>query len=100
MEWLEGHLREAQRSLTLVMVTHDRAFLDAVCTDILELDGSGGFFFHSGGYGRYLQGREERYHAQAAAAAGAVTLLRRESVWMAKQPKARLAKSQSRQDAF
>jgi ATP-binding cassette subfamily F protein uup len=100
VEWLEGHLREAQRSLTLVMVTHDRAFLDAVCSDLLELDGTGGFWFHSGGYGRYLAGREERYHAQAAAAAGAVTLLRKESVWMAKQPKARLAKSQSRQDAF
>ena len=100
VEWLEGCLRDAQRSLTLVMVSHDRAFLDAVCTDLLELDGSGGYWFHSGGYSRYLAGREERYHAQAAAAAGAVTLLRRETVWMAKQPKARLAKSQSRQDAF
>ena len=98
VEWLEQRLRDT--ATTVVLVTHDRAFLDAVCTDILELDGDGGAFRHSGGYSRFLQGREERYYAMAAAAADATTLLRTESAWMARQPKARLKKSQARQDAF
>ena len=98
VEWLAERL--ADPALTVLMVSHDRAFVDAVCTDVLELDGSGGVFRHAGGYQRFLLGREERMHAIQAAADNAATVLRREEAWMAKQPRARQAKSQSRQDAF
>ena len=98
VEWLETRL--ADPALTVLMVTHDRALMDAVCSDVLELDGAGGVFRHSGGYERFLLGREERLAAIQAAADNAATVLRREEVWMAKQPKARQAKSQARQDAY
>jgi ATPase subunit of ABC transporter with duplicated ATPase domains len=98
VEWLEARL--ADPALTVLMVTHDRAFMDSVCSDVLELDGAGGAFRHSGGYERFLLGREERMNAVQAAADNAATILRREEVWMAKQPKARQAKSQARQGAF
>ena len=98
VEWLEARL--AGSSTTLLMVTHDRAFMNAVCTEILELDGSGGAFKHVGGYTHFLVSREERYHAQAAAAANAETLLRKEGAWMARQPQGRQAKAQARQDNF
>ena len=71
-----------------------------MCSDVLELDGSGGAFRHVGGYQRFLLGREERLQAVQSAADNAATVLRREEAWMAKQPRARQAKSQSRQDAF
>lgn len=130
-------------------VSHDRSFIDSVCNEVLELDGSGGAFRHrrappalpercggsraacppraqpsllcarltrrrcapvppvsrpsalrSGNYTRFLEERENRFRAQEAAAANASTLLRKEAVWMSRQPKARQAKSKSRQDNF
>ena len=98
VEWLAERLSDP--ALSVLLVSHDRAFIDAVCDEVLELDGAGGAFRHFGGYQRFLLGREERLAAMQAAADNAATVLRREEVWMAKQPRARQAKSQSRQDAF
>ena len=78
VEWLEGVLRDSA-SLTVLLVSHDRAFIDAVCDEVLELDGAGGCFRHAGNYSMFLEGREARLRAAEAAAANAETLLRREA---------------------
>ena len=58
MEWLEQRLQDP--SLTVLMVSHDRSFVDAVCSEVLELDGYGGAFRHAGNYAAFLEGREAR----------------------------------------
>ena len=98
VEWLEAALRGS--STTLLLVSHDRVFLDSVCTHMLELDGNGGSFRHAGGYSAFISGREARYAAQAQAAGNAAGLLVKEAAWMARQPQGRQAKQQARQDAF
>ena len=63
VEWLENRL-QAMTETTTLLVSHDRAFIDAVCPDILELDGVGGAHRHRGGYAAYLEGREARWAAE------------------------------------
>merc|ERR1712157_270789 len=81
------------------MVTHDRAFLEQVCDQIIELD-RGSLYEHPGSYSSYLQGKEERLAAEDAAIANAKSKYRVELEWMRKQPQARESKSKARIDAF
>ena len=100
VQWLEQYLTTKRRDTALVFVSHDRYFIDAVSTGILELDGRGGWFYHAGDYQSYLRGREERLYALMRDRAKARNTLRRESEWMRRQPKAREAKSKAREQAY
>lgn len=97
IDWLEDYLRRS--NITLLMVTHDRYFLDRVCTDILELDNRALYHYH-GNYSYFLQKRQERADARQAEADKARNLLRKEQDWMQRQPQARGTKAQYRIDAF
>ncbi len=97
IEWLEEYL--SRSTATLLMVTHDRYFLDRVCNEILELDDHQ-VFSYSGNYAFYLKKRQERYDTRNAEAAKARNLLRREQDWMDRQPQARGSKAQYRIDAY
>ncbi|MFT4032662.1 MAG: ABC-F family ATP-binding cassette domain-containing protein [Siphonobacter sp.] len=97
IEWLENYLGTS--NMTLLLVTHDRYFLDRVCTEILELT-DGNIFRHKGNYSYFLEKQAERQSAEASEVDKAKNLLRRELEWMRRQPKARGTKSQSRIDAF
>ena len=97
IEWLEGYLSTA--NLTLLLVTHDRYFLDKVCTEIMELT-DGRLFRHKGSYAHFLEKQAEREIAEAAEGEKARNLFRRELDWMRRQPKARSTKAQYRVDAF
>ncbi|KAI8472336.1 MAG: P-loop containing nucleoside triphosphate hydrolase protein [Monoraphidium minutum] len=92
IDWMARELT-GNPDLAVVTVTHDRAFMEAACNRILELDGNGGAHLHNiggeGSYEKFKEAREARRAAQASAAADARTVLRRESEWMARQPKAR-----------
>jgi ABC transport system ATP-binding/permease protein len=93
IEWLEAYL--ARGKLTLLMVTHDRYFLDRVCNHILELDGSN-LYHHKGNYEYFLQKRAEREETEEAQRAKTGQLLKKELAWMRRGPKARTTKSKSR----
>jgi ATP-binding cassette subfamily F protein uup len=97
VEWLEHYLN--QEKVTLLLVTHDRYFLDAVCEDIWELDGSTLYTYH-GDYETYLEQKAARIENQAASIDKARNLYRKELEWMRKQPKARTTKSRSREQNF
>jgi ATP-binding cassette subfamily F protein uup len=97
VEWLEHYLN--QEKVTLLLVTHDRYFLDAVCEDIWELDGSTLFTYH-GDYETYLEQKAARIESQAASIDKARNEYRKELEWMRKQPKARTTKSRSREQNF
>lgn len=97
VEWLEGQL--ARSSVALLMVTHDRYFLDRVCTRILEIDDQQ-IYGYKGNYSYYLEKREERVTTQQAEVDRAKNLMRKELEWMRRQPQARGTKSKSRVDAF
>ncbi|SDM03361.1 ABC-F family ATP-binding cassette domain-containing protein [Siphonobacter aquaeclarae] len=97
IEWLENYLGTA--NTTLLLVTHDRYFLDRVCSEILELT-EGSIFRHKGNYSYFLEKQAERQHAEASEVDKAKNLLRRELEWMRRQPKARGTKAQYRVDAF
>lgn len=97
IEWLEGFLASSER--TILMVTHDRVFLDEVCDMILELD-NGQLYKHKGNYSTYLNNRATRQEVEAANVDKAKNLYRKELEWMRRQPKARTTKSKSREDAF
>ncbi len=97
IEWLEKLLTTGQK--TVLLVTHDRYFLDAVCTGIRELD-NGQLTAFNGNYSYYLQKRAEREEAADALLERRRNLLRRELEWMRRQPQARGTKSKSRIDAF
>ena len=97
VEWLEHYL--AKENVTLLLVTHDRYFLDTVCKEIWELDGSN-LFVHKGNYENYLEKKAARVDNETATIDKARNLFRRELEWMRKQPKARTTKSKSRQDHF
>lgn len=101
VEWLADLLTDRNNNpkLTILMVTHDRAFLEQVCDQIVELD-RGSLYEHPGSYSAYLQGKEERLAAEDAAIASAKTKYRVELEWMRRQPQARQSKSKSRIDAF
>lgn len=97
IEWLESYLMKEM--VTLLMVTHDRYFLDRVCDHILEIY-NGNLYHHDGNYGDYLVARAEREQILAVDAHKADRLLKKEMEWMRKSPRARTTKSKSRIDAF
>ena len=95
--WLEGYL--SRSTLTLLMVTHDRYFLDHVCQVILELDNETIYSYH-GNYSYYLEKRQERIENQTAEIARAKNLYRTELEWMRRMPQARGHKARYREEAF
>ena len=97
VEWLEKYL--SQSNVTLLMVTHDRYFLDRVCNKIFELYQSV-IYTHYGNFDYYVEKSREREEAKRATAAKAASQLRRELEWIRATPQARTGKSKSRIDAF
>ena len=95
--WLEKYL--AQSNMALLMVTHDRYFLDRVCSRILEL-ADRHIYSYDGNYAYYVEKREERAEAQAAERESDLNRYRRELDWMRRQPQARATKAQYRIDSF
>lgn len=96
-EWLEGYLSRA--NISILMVTHDRYFLDRVCSEIIEIDRRQ-IYQYKGNYSYYLEKRQERIDAQNAEVDRASNLLRKELDWMRRQPQARGTKAKYRIDAF
>jgi ATP-binding cassette subfamily F protein uup len=97
IEWLAEFLSD--QKTTLLLVSHDRFFLDTVCNEIFEL-GDQQLYVHQGNYETFLQRKAEREINDAASLDKAKNTYRKELEWMRKQPKARTTKSKSRQDAF
>ena len=97
IEWLEGYL--ARGNKTLLMVTHDRFFLDRVCSVILELDDQT-IYTYRGNYAYYLEKRQERIDNRRAEVARANNLYRTELEWMRRMPQARGHKARYREEAF
>ncbi len=97
VEWLENYLSRSRA--TLLMVTHDRYFLDRVCNRIIEIDRTE-IFTYDGNYDYFLRRRAERYEAMAAELDRNRNTLRREQEWMRRQPQARAGKAKYRIDAF
>ena len=97
IEWLEGYL--SRSCMTLLMVTHDRYFLDRVCNVILEMDDQTVYPFH-GNYAYYLEKRQERIDATNSMITRANNLYRTELDWMRRQPQARGHKARYREEAF
>ncbi len=97
IEYLEAHLQKSR--CTLLMVTHDRYFLDRVCNTIFELD-RGELYIYKGNYSSFLQKREERYNNMLANIDKARNLLRRELEWIRSTPQARTGKARYRINAF
>lgn len=97
VEWLEDFL--SRSTMSLLMVTHDRYFLDRVCSDIVEIDG-GRFYRYKGNYSYYLEKRQERIDVQNAFLARSNNIFRRELEWMRSTPQARSSKAKGRIDAF
>jgi ABC transport system ATP-binding/permease protein len=97
VEWLEDFLKRS--SMSLLMVTHDRYFLDRVCTSIMEIDHQA-LYQYNGNYSYYLEKRQERIENFSAETERTVNLYRKELDWMRRQPQARSHKSKSRIDRF
>ncbi|MCO6564638.1 MAG: ABC-F family ATP-binding cassette domain-containing protein [Apibacter sp.] len=97
VEWLEFFLNKENK--TLILVTHDRYFLDAICTRILELEG-GTLYSHNGDYETYVTNKSSRIENQIAQTDKAKNLYRKELEWMRRQPQARTSKSKSRIESF
>ena len=97
IEWLEGYLMRGNK--TLLMVTHDRYFLDRVCSVILELDNHS-VYTYRGNFQYYMEKRQERIDATRAEIERANNLYRRELEWMRRQPQARGHKARYREEAF
>ncbi len=97
IEWLEGFLSKGGK--TLLMVTHDRLFLDKVSTDILEID-DGKLYAYHGNYAYYLEKRQERLESAKSEAQRLNTIYKRELEWMKRMPQARAHKARSREEAF
>ena len=97
IEWLEAYLRRSRA--TLLMVTHDRYFLDRVCNRIIELDDRT-VYSYDGNYDYFLRRRAERIEAMSAELARVRNTLRREQEWMSRQPQARAGKAKFRIDSF
>lgn len=97
IEWLEHYLR--QENVTLLLVSHDRYFLDAVCDEIWELEREN-IYTYPGNYQQYMELKAARLENEQAGIDKAKNSYRRELEWMRKQPKARTTKSKSRIDAF
>lgn len=97
VEWLEHYLNK--ENITLLLVTHDRYFLDEVCNEIWELD-NGYLYTYKGDYANYLEKKAARIESEVASIDKARNSYRKELEWMRKQPRARTTKSKSRQDNF
>ena len=97
VEWLEHYLDKEK--ITLLLVTHDRYFLDAVCNEIWELDNSK-IYVYKGDYHNYVEKKAARIESDLATIDKAKNTFRKELEWMRKQPKARTTKSKSRQDNY
>ncbi len=97
IEWLENELMG--RDMTLLLVTHDRYFLDSICTGIIELENQK-IYHYAGGFEYYLEKKAERELADSASLEKAKNLYRRELEWVRKMPRARGTKAKSRVDAF
>ena len=97
VEWLENFLKNSK--MALLMVTHDRYFLDRVCSDILEID-QNQLFVYKGNYSYYLEKRQERIANFTVETERANNLYRKELEWMRRQPQARATKARSRVEAF
>lgn len=97
IEWLEDFL--SAQKITLLLVTHDRYFLDAVCNEIIELDDEK-IYVYKGNYDYFLEQKALREEVQQSELGKDKSLLRKELEWMRKQPRARTTKSKSRQDAY
>lgn len=97
IEWLEEFLQRANK--TLLMVTHDRFFLDRVCNQIIELDG-GNIYTYRGNYAYYLDKHQQRTDSERAQLARTNNLYRKELEWMKRMPQARGHKAKYREDAF
>lgn len=97
IEWLENYLN--QENVTLLLVTHDRYFLDAVSEEIWELERENMYVYH-GDYENYIEKKAARIESEQASIDKARNEYRKELEWMRKQPKARTTKSKSRQDNF
>lgn len=97
IEWLENYLKRLRK--TLLLITHDRYFLDSVCDTILELD-NGKIYQYKGNYTYFLEKKEERRMMAEAEMDKTQNLFRRELDWMRKQPKARTTKQKARIDSF
>jgi ABC transport system ATP-binding/permease protein len=97
IEWLEDYLAAAK--VTLLLVTHDRYFLDAVCNEIVEIDEEK-VYVYKGDYDNFLEQKSLRLEVQQSELQKDKNIFRKELEWMRKQPKARTTKSKSRQDAF
>ena len=97
IEYLEGYLQRSR--CTLLMVTHDRYFLDRVCNTIMEID-RGGLYSYRGNYTEYLEKREERYTNMQAEIDKSRNLMRRELEWIRSTPQARTGKARYRVNAF
>lgn len=96
-EWLEDYLNRS--TISILMVTHDRYFLDRVCSEIIEIDRKQ-IYQYKGNYSYYLEKRQERIDAQNAEVERASNLLRKELDWMRRQPQARGTKAKYRINAF
>jgi len=97
IEWLEDFLSRSRT--TLLMVTHDRYFLDRICSGIIEIDNRQ-IYTYKGNYSYYLEKRQERLDAQNSELERANNLFRKELDWMRRQPQARATKAKARIDAF
>ena len=97
IEWLEGIM--SGPNVTVLVVSHDRYFLDKVCNKMMEL-ADGSIYTYEGNYAYFLEKKAEREASDASSVSKAKNLYRKELEWMRKQPKARGTKSQSRIDAF
>lgn len=97
IEWLENYI--VRNNLSLLLVTHDRYFLDNVCTDILELE-NGNLYFYKGNYAYFIEKKAERELNAQSESDKARNIYRRELEWVRKMPKARGTKSKSRLNAF
>ncbi|MBE6318990.1 MAG: ABC-F family ATP-binding cassette domain-containing protein [Bacteroidales bacterium] len=97
IEWLENYLTRSR--ITLLMVTHDRYFLDRICNKIIEIDNKL-IYTYEGNYDYYLRRRKERIEAMSAELAKVKNTLRREQEWMSRQPQARAGKAKYRIDSF
>ena len=97
VEWLENYL--SRNRITLLMVTHDRYFLDKICDRIVEIDNQA-VYNYNGNYNYYLEKRAQRIEQQNAEIAKAANLYRKELDWMRRQPQARATKAKYRIDAF
>jgi ATP-binding cassette subfamily F protein uup len=97
IEWLEGYLKT--QDVTLLIVTHDRYFLDNVCNEIIEID-NGQLYRYAGNYAYYVEEKADREFREGREIDKAKNLMRKELEWMRRQPKARGTKSKSRIEAF